>query len=341
MRIVICHDKAAYFGGGIDRTCNELAKTFLRMKHEVIFVFRHWPKSKIPKTQSYRISKSPGAVLPNSLIFPLKISKTLDRLKPDLVLTQLSYAPLLGKLKQKHLHIIYNLELLEIRYADINSSFLTERPTILLCEVLNCLRADKVLAINETLKKQIWRFYKVKSEVITLGVDTEKFKPAKKKKVNQIPQVLCVTRWDKRRKNLSLLIRACKDLDINLRLTSAPFKNLPSNATVLGFISDRDLVKELQNADVFILPSKQESFGLATLEALACNTPVIVTKTGIWQEVTKFEAGEVIEASIEGIRKGIKKVIKTDYGNRPRKLAEMYSWNETAKSILRIAESIT
>lgn len=340
MKIAICYDRADYIGGGPSRACNELAKAFLRMKHEVIFVFRHGSKSKIPKTQSYRISKSPGAVLPNSLIFPLKISKTLDRLKPDLVLTQLSYAPLLGKLKQKHLHIIYNLELLEIGYADIDSSFLTERPTILLCEVLNCLRADKVLAINETLKKQIWRFYKVKSEVITLGVDTEKFKPAKKKKVNRVPQLLCVTRWDKRRKNLSLLIQACKDLDVELRLTSVPFKKLPSNVVALGFISDKNLVKELQNADAFILPSKQESFGLATLEALACNTPVIITKTGIWQEVIKFNSGEVIESSIEGIRKGIKKVLKTDYGNRPRKLAEMYSWDKTAKSILKMAESI-
>ncbi len=338
MKIAICCDRADYIGGGPSRVCNELAKAFLRMDHKVVFVFRYGPKSKIPKVQSYRIPKS--FYLPYSLIFSLKLPKILDRLNPNLVITQLSSAPLLGKLKQRHLHIIYNLELLEMKKADFNTGFFTERPVILLCEILNCLRADRVLTINKILQKQIYRFYKRRSGVITLGVDTKKFKPAKKRKVNRVPRILCVTRWDKRRKNLSLLIQACKDLGVEFRLTSAPFKKLPSNVVALGFISDKDLVKELQNADAFILPSKQESFGLATLEALACNTPVIITKTGIWQEVAKFGAGEVVEASVEGIRRGIKKVLKTDYGNRPRKLAEMYSWNKTAKSILRIAESI-
>lgn len=340
MKIAVCYDRADYIGGGPGRVCNELAKAFIRMNHEVVFVFRNGPKSKLPKAQSHRIQKRSYVPLPNSLSFPLKVSSLLNKLNPDLVLTQLSYAPLLGKLQQKHLHIVHNLELFEMRNADLNINFFTARPITLLCEILNCLRANKVLAVNNQLARQITRFYKIKPKVITWGVDTKKFTPPKKKKVNRVPRIVCVTRWDKRRKNLSLLIRACEDLDVELRLTNAPFEKLPRNVVVLGFISDEDLVKELQNADAFILPSKQESFGLATLEALACNTPVIITKTGIWQEVTKFKAGEIIEASIEGIRKGIKKVFKTDYGNRPRKLAEMYSWNRTAKSILRIAESI-
>lgn len=338
MKIALCYDRTVYLGGGVDRTCLELTKSFLKMNHEVILIYKNGPKSKISRVKSYRI-ECPDFPIIGSLFFAMKLPEVLDKLCPDLVITQLSFAPLLGKIKQRHLHIIYNLEFLEMINADINRNFLTERPIILICEILNCLRADKVVTINNQLARQISWFYGAKPEVVNLGVDTRKFRPIKKKP-NRPPRIICVSREGKRRKNLSLLIQACRGLNLELRLTNSPFKNLSKNMVNLGFISEKQLVEELQNADALILPSKQESFGLAVLEALACNTSVVITKTGIWQKVVKFKAGEIIELSVKGIRNGLRKVLQTDYDNRPRKLAELYSWDETAKSILKIAGSI-
>jgi N-acetyl-alpha-D-glucosaminyl L-malate synthase BshA len=54
------------------------------------------------------------------------------------------------------------------------------------------------------------------------------------------------------------------------------------------FIGNLPVVEEvLQNADLFLLPSETESFGLAALEALACEVPVIATRVGGLPEVVR------------------------------------------------------
>src|SRR5207302_8983632 len=46
-----------------------------------------------------------------------------------------------------------------------------------------------------------------------------------------------------------------------------------------------DIVPWLSAADVFLLPSLQESFGLAALEAMACEVPVVASRVGGLPEV--------------------------------------------------------
>jgi L-malate glycosyltransferase len=52
------------------------------------------------------------------------------------------------------------------------------------------------------------------------------------------------------------------------------------------FLGKQDAIEELMAvADVFIMPSESESFGLAALEAMACEVPVISTNAGGLPEV--------------------------------------------------------
>ena len=46
-----------------------------------------------------------------------------------------------------------------------------------------------------------------------------------------------------------------------------------------------DLVPWLSVADLFLLPSAQESFGLAALEAMACEVPVVASRVGGLPEI--------------------------------------------------------
>jgi N-acetyl-alpha-D-glucosaminyl L-malate synthase BshA len=59
----------------------------------------------------------------------------------------------------------------------------------------------------------------------------------------------------------------------------------------VDFVGERDdLVALLSSADLFLLPSAQESFGMAAMEAMACSTPVVASRVGGLPEV--IEDGE-------------------------------------------------
>jgi glycosyltransferase involved in cell wall biosynthesis len=60
----------------------------------------------------------------------------------------------------------------------------------------------------------------------------------------------------------------------------------------------------LYGCEAFILPSHQENFGIAVVEALACNKPVLISnKVNIWREIAEDGAGLVEEDSVEGTRR--------------------------------------
>jgi L-malate glycosyltransferase len=57
-------------------------------------------------------------------------------------------------------------------------------------------------------------------------------------------------------------------------------------AADVEFLGEQDQVVQLLSAsDVFLLPSAQESFGLAALEAMACEVPVVASRVGGLPEV--------------------------------------------------------
>jgi glycosyltransferase involved in cell wall biosynthesis len=58
----------------------------------------------------------------------------------------------------------------------------------------------------------------------------------------------------------------------------------------------------LRAAAAFILPSHQENFGLAVVEALACGTPVLLSnRVNIWREIVEDGAGLVADDTREGV----------------------------------------
>jgi glycosyltransferase involved in cell wall biosynthesis len=85
--------------------------------------------------------------------------------------------------------------------------------------------------------------------------------------------------------------RSLKDLATQLRLRDVVhFAGLVTGATKLSLY---------QAADVFVLPTQQENFGLVLVESLACGTPVVTTRgTDIWQELE--QAGGVIAETTAG-----------------------------------------
>jgi glycosyltransferase involved in cell wall biosynthesis len=80
----------------------------------------------------------------------------------------------------------------------------------------------------------------------------------------------------------------------------------------VSFIGNLPLVEEvLVNADLFLLPSESESFGLAALEALACKVPVIATRAGgIPEVIADNECGLLYPVGdVEGMAEGAARLL--------------------------------
>ncbi|MFB6346472.1 MAG: MSMEG_0565 family glycosyltransferase [bacterium] len=107
---------------------------------------------------------------------------------------------------------------------------------------------------------------------------------------------------------------------------------------ILGSVSDDELLKLYQLADVLLFPSRKEGFGLVALEAMACDLPVVASTIDVFQEfMTDGENAllvdpdsplELKEAAIRLTEEGDLREKIIDQG---RETAEEYSWENTAR----------
>ncbi len=73
-----------------------------------------------------------------------------------------------------------------------------------------------------------------------------------------------------------------------------------------GMLSGNAKWGAFRGCDAFILPSHQENFGIAVVEAMACSKPVIISdQVNIYSEIEASSAGIVIKDSEEGVLNGL------------------------------------
>jgi glycosyltransferase involved in cell wall biosynthesis len=89
---------------------------------------------------------------------------------------------------------------------------------------------------------------------------------------------------------------------------------VPTGANVIftGMLSGSRKWGAFSAADAFVLPSHQENFGIAVVEALACGTPVLISnKVNIWREIAGEEAGFVETDDLAGTVRLIERWLDT------------------------------
>lgn len=118
---------------------------------------------------------------------------------------------------------------------------------------------------------------------------------------------------------------------------------LSERVTFTGFMPDDDLVATYNAASLLVLPSFEEGFGLPVIEAMACGTPVAVSRIGALVELAG-DAGLVFDPSDVGdMTSTIDRILQsTELQESMRQhgleQAERYSWGRAAEQTMSVLE---
>jgi len=100
-----------------------------------------------------------------------------------------------------------------------------------------------------------------------------------------------------------------------------------------------------RQADLFILPTFSENFGISIAEALAFGVPVITTKGAPWRELQEHSCGWWVDIGVEPLAKALWEAVSLSeddrraMGARGRRLvAERYAWPFVAKEMKAVYE---
>jgi glycosyltransferase involved in cell wall biosynthesis len=97
----------------------------------------------------------------------------------------------------------------------------------------------------------------------------------------------------------------------------------------------------LRAADVFALPSHQENFGLAVVEALACGVPVLISReVNIWREIVNDNAGLAEADTLAGTLAMLRQWMAMPGDERARRRAAATRCFEARFEIASAAENL-
>jgi glycosyltransferase involved in cell wall biosynthesis len=116
---------------------------------------------------------------------------------------------------------------------------------------------------------------------------------------------------------------------------------LANRTTITGFVGGETKLGLLQDADLFVLPSYYENFGIAVAEAMAIGTPVVISnQVHICNEVEQAEAGWIASLDVEDLTAKLKLALQDSdeierRGLNAKNYAQKhYSWEAIAKQTI-------
>lgn len=96
---------------------------------------------------------------------------------------------------------------------------------------------------------------------------------------------------------------------------------LQDSVDIVGSLFGSEKEAAYRAADLFVLPSYSENFGIVVAEALGFGLPVVTTTGCPWEELNALECGWCVEPTLEGIRSAL----KLAFAASPEKLRQMGS----------------
>ena len=300
-----------------------------------------------------------------------------QNLQYDLIYSNYWMSGIVGKLiseKLKIPHIItfhtMGLTKRSVNYLENESDFRIDSELDLI------KKCDAIVVPTYQEKENLILNYKSENDIyiVSPGVDLEKFKSKNKYKsreklgLSQTSKILLSVGRLEPIKGYDVLINALSFLNISdifdvrlliiggdsksqnelERLNSLKLKHGLSNQVIfLGAIDHDELPIYFSAADVFLMPSAYETFGIAALEASACNLPVIAPQVGGLKSVVKHgQTGFLsVNKSPESLTHYLEillnnKPLRELFGVNSRLHAMNYSWGKSSKDLISVFEDI-
>ncbi len=240
-------------------------------------------------------------------------------------------------------------------------------------EVVGC--SDAILASSDDERTQLERLYAAEPgrvEIVPPGVDHERFAPGDRARaraglgLGPGPMLLFVGRIQPL-KGVDVAIETAAALgpDVTLVIVGGPSgpdgeserRRLDHLVAELGvgprirFVAPQphsELARWYRAADVCLVPSRSESFGLVALEAAACGTPVVAAAVGgLPTLVDHGLTGFLVEGGdADGFAAGVSKILgdpslAAGMGRAATLRARRYSWSITAARLRRLYADLT
>jgi glycosyltransferase involved in cell wall biosynthesis len=232
-------------------------------------------------------------------------------------------------------------------------------------EAEHARRADLVITISEYCKDRLQELYGVRGSIAVVPelIDLDRWRQLFRANPATKPEgeftVLCVCRFYPR-KRLALLLRAVHVLrrqipELRVRVVGGGPEaasllrlwrelRLEPVVTWVGEAPRHELAREYNRADVFCLPSVQEGFGIAFLEAMAAGKPIVAARSAAVPEVVRH--GVLVEPeNAEALADGIWRlwrdpILRSTIQQQQRKDVEEYEMIRVTRRFLQQVERV-
>ena len=300
-----------------------------------------------------------------------------QNLQYDLIYSNYWMSGIVGKLLSEKLKIPHIITFHTMGLTKRSVNYLENESDFRIDSELDLIKkSDAIVVPTYQEKENLILNYKSENDIyiVSPGVDLEKFKSKNKFKsreklgLSQTSKILLSVGRLEPIKGYDVLINALSflnisdDFDVRLliiggdsksqneleRLNSLKLKHgLSNQVNFLGAIDHDELPIYFSAADVFLMPSAYETFGIAALEASACNLPVIAPQVGGLKSVVKHgQTGFLsVNKSPESLTHYLEILLKNKplrelFGVNSRLHAMNYSWGKSSKDLISVFEDV-
>jgi glycosyltransferase involved in cell wall biosynthesis len=285
------------------------------------------------------------------------LKKVYSEFKPDIV--HAHYATSYGLLGSKLKHHPYIISVWGSDVYDFPNRSLFHKQIL----KRNLAKANIILSTSKVMAEETRKYTSTPITVTPFGIDTEVFKSSIS---NNEKLIIGTVKTLETNYGIDDLIKAFKIISDNNPKTKLELRiigegnqkeslklltkelNISEKVNFVGKVEHDKIPEVLNEFDIYVALSHFESFGVAILEASACEIPVVVSDAaGLKEVVINEKTGLIVEqknatAAAEAIQKLIdNELLRKTYGQNGRKrVIEHYDWKKNVETMITVYKEI-